>query len=152
MYLIGIDPGFKGAWGIVDHHGNYIACGDMINDGKFIMASHIYREISNACLGYDKMVIVEAVHSMPRQGVASSFKFGMAYGAAISIAQRFGDWQTVTPQKWKKEMGLTSDKDLSLKMARDLWLNAPVTKKKDVDKAEALLLAEYLRRKQYGHS
>ena len=149
MYYIAIDPGFKGAWGIVDHHSNYIACGDMLNDGKYIMASHVYREITNACSGYDKMCIVEQVHSMPNQGVASSFKFGMAFGAAISIAQRIGDWQTVTPQKWKKDMGLSKDKNLSLKLAKELWLNAPITKKKDIDKAEALLLAEYLRRKQH---
>ena len=55
-------------------------------------------------------------------------------------------WMLVTPQKWKKELGLTSDKDLSLNMARELWPDAPLARKMDNGRAEALLMAEWLRR------
>ena len=97
----------------------------------------------------DLEVIVEAVHSMPGQGVSSSFKFGMAYGAAISLAQRLNcPWHMVDPRRWKKSLKLDSDKDKSLLMARELWPRAPLARKKDNGRAEGLLLAEYLRREQ----
>jgi hypothetical protein len=54
----------------------------------------------------------------------------------------------VTPQKWKKDMGLTSDKDLSLAMARELWPTAPLSRKMDNGRAEALLMAEWLRKQE----
>jgi hypothetical protein len=97
----------------------------------------------------DLEIIIEMVHSMPGQGVSSSFKFGMAYGAAIAIAERFNCvWHMVTPQKWKKALQLDSDKNKSLELARELWPQAPLLRKKDNGRAEALLLAEYLRREQ----
>jgi len=84
---------------------------------------------------------------MPKQGVSSTFKFGMAYGAALSVAQRINtNFHTVSPRVWKKALKLDSDKNLSLSMARDLWPTAPLARKKDNGRAEALLLAEYLRR------
>ena len=52
----------------------------------------------------------------------------------------------VTPQAWKKAMKLTSDKKQSLAMARELWPNAPLNFAKHDGRAEALLMAEYLRR------
>jgi crossover junction endodeoxyribonuclease RuvC len=71
----------------------------------------------------------------------------MAYGVALSIAERFScPWQLVTPQRWKKDMKLTSDKKESLSMARQLWPTAPLKRLKDNGRAEALLLAEWFRR------
>jgi Holliday junction resolvasome RuvABC endonuclease subunit len=142
----GIDPGFSGAWGMIDEHGKYVSCGDMINDGKFILSHHVWAEMSQARDKQDIEVVVEAVHAMPKQGVSSMFKFGMAYGAAISLAQRFNvQVNGVAPRVWKKALKLDSDKDLSLSMARDLWPNAPLARKKDNGRAEALLMAHWLR-------
>ena len=142
----GIDPGFSGAWGMIDEHGKYVSCGDMINDGNFILANHVWAEMSQARDRQDIEVVVEAVHSMPKQGVSSTFKFGMAYGAAISIAQRFNvHVNGVAPRVWKKALKLDSDKDTSLLLARELWPNAPLSRKKDNGRAEALLLAYWLR-------
>jgi len=84
---------------------------------------------------------------MPGNGGVSMFNFGAAYMACIAVAQRSRDpWMLVRPQKWKKDMGLTSDKAESLDMARELWPAAPLTRKKDNGRAEALLIAEWLRR------
>jgi hypothetical protein len=52
----------------------------------------------------------------------------------------------VTPQKWKKDLKLDSDKNKSLALARELWPLAPLERKKDNGRAEALLMAEWLRR------
>lgn len=149
MMYLGIDPGFSGAWGMIDHNGKYQSCGDMLHNDKHILSRAVWAEMCQAVDRQDLEIIVESVHSMPRQGVASTFKFGMAYGAAISLAERFNcPWHLVAPKKWKKLLGLDSDKDNSLELARSLWPNAPLSRKKDNGRAEALLLAEYLRREQ----
>jgi Holliday junction resolvasome RuvABC endonuclease subunit len=146
LYL-GIDPGFSGAWGMIDHNGKYQSCGDMLNNGKHILSRYVHAEISQAVDRQDIQGVIESVHSMPGQGVSSSFKFGIAFGMAIAIMERINcPWMLVTPQKWKKEMGLTADKNESLDMARQLWPTAPLARKMDNGRAEALLMAEWLRR------
>lgn len=149
MMYLGIDPGYTGAWGLIDHNGKYQSCGDMIHNEKHILSRLVFAEISQAVDKQDLEIILESVHSMPGQGVSSSFKFGMAFGAAIAIIERFNcTWHLVTPQKWKKTLQLDSDKNKSLELARQLWPNAPLSRKKDNGRAEALLLAEFLRREQ----
>jgi hypothetical protein len=152
MLYLGIDAGFSGAWGIVDHHGNYQGCGDMHHTDKHILTNKVMDEILYVRGCNDLEVVVEAVHSMPKNGVASSFKFGVAFGGAISLAERLRcTWQLVTPQVWKKALGLDSDKQKSLDLARKLWPDAPLKRKKDNGRAEALLLAYWLRN-QNGHN
>lgn len=149
LYL-GVDPGFSGAWGMVDHHGKYQSCGDMLNNGKHILSRYVHAEIVQAIDRQDIQGVIESVHSMPGQGVSSSFKFGIAFGMAIAIMERINcPWMLVTPHKWKKDMGLTSDKNLSLAMARELWPNAPLERKMDNGRAEALLMAEWLRKGEF---
>jgi hypothetical protein len=147
MLIFAIDPGFSGAWGAINHTGKYHTCGDMLNDGYSIDTESVWGEILTARDGQDCEVVIELVHSMPAQGVASSFKFGMAYGAAVALAQRFhSPCHMIRPQVWKKGMGLSSDKNESLDMARMLWPDAPLKLKKHDGRAEALLMAEYWRR------
>ncbi len=147
MIYVGVDPGFSGAWGMVDHHGKYVSCGDMLHDDKYIDSRMVHAEMAQALDKQDAEFVIEFVHAMPQQGVSSTFKFGMAYGAAIAILQRFkSPFHAVPPRVWKKAMGLDSDKAKSLDMARELWPLAPLLRKKDNGRAEALLMAEWLRR------
>lgn len=149
MLIFGFDPGKTGAWGAITHNGDYHACGDTYFDERGILTEKMWAEICMARDGQDCQVIVELVHSMPRDGVRSAFAFGSAYGATLALAQRFNcTWHMVTPQRWKKALQLDSDKQKSLDLARELWPNAPLSRKKDNGRAEALLLAEYLRREQ----
>ena len=144
---IGIDPGFSGAWGSIDHHGAYLGSGMMENDGKQIFTEKVVNEIRKTIYGVHPEVVIEAVHAMPGQGVSSSFKFGVAYGAALAIAERLrGTTHLVSPRVWKRDMDLSSDKKQSLDMARLLWPEAPLKRQKDNGVAEALLLAEWYRR------
>ena len=146
MIYLGIDPGFSGAWGMIDHHGTYRACGDMHHTDKYLLTTFIWEELLAARQGDDLEVVVETVHSMPRQGVASSFKFGVAYGGAVALAERLSSaWHMVTPQVWKKALKLDSDKNKSMLLARELWPDAPLKRQKDNGRAEALLLAHWLR-------
>ena len=146
MIYLGFDPGFSGAWGMVNHRGEYVGCGDMINNGKHILTDEVMHEINKARMGDDIEVAIELVASMPKQGVASTFKFGMAFGATIALAERLHcPFHFVTPRIWKKTLGLDSDKNRSLALARNLWEEAPISRQKDNGRAEALLIAEWLR-------
>jgi crossover junction endodeoxyribonuclease RuvC len=148
--IIGLDPGLSGAVGIIDHTGRFIASIDMPHENKVIDTDKLWSEIAQSTAGMDKEFVLEIVHAMPKQGVVSVFNFGMAYMAAISVAQR-SRWPThyYTPQKWKKALGLTSDKKESLKMARELWPQAPLKLAKHDGRAESLLIAEFFRREMY---
>ena len=142
MIYVGIDPGFSGAWGAVDHNGTYRGCGDLHHDSNVIHIDLVRDDLLHAVRGDDFEVVIESVHAMPGQGVSSTFKFGKAFGQVIALAQMMNcPWHFVTPQKWKGDLGLTSDKEDSLNLARHLYPDAPLTRKKDNGRAEALLIA-----------
>jgi hypothetical protein len=72
MSVIGIDPGISG--GIA-----------LIKNGNAVVAKmgHTERdtyEILQSYAEHEPFAYIESVHSMPKQGVASSFKFGVNYG------------------------------------------------------------------------
>jgi len=148
MLIVGIDAGLTGAWGMIDRHGKYWSHGDMHHDNEGILDTEkIWSEMAQARDGQDIVAVVEKVHAMPKQGVSSTFKFGMAFGGACSLARRFKtEVVMVTPQLWKKSLKLSSDKIQSLEMARELFPNAPLHLKKHNGRAEALLIAEFYRR------
>ena len=92
------------------------------------------------------IAIIEQVHAMPKQGVSSSFQFGRSYGAAEACCQLLAPKvEYVSPAVWKKAMGLGSEKQSSLDMAKltfgrnELW-----NVKANDGIAEAALLCIYL--------
>lgn len=153
MLYCGIDPGaVSGAWAVIDHNGKYWSCGDIPNIGGKINTVDFKAELTQAIDRQDVEFCLESVHSFSGQGVASTFKFGRAVGAIDAVCEAFrSPVHYVTPQRWKKLLGLDSDKNKSLELARSLWPNAPLSRKKDNNRAEALLLAEYLRREQHEY-
>jgi hypothetical protein len=97
------------------------------------------------------LVILENVHSMPKQGVASSFCFGQGLGMWQGIIAALGlPLEMPSPQRWKKEMlaDQGKDKDASRFKAIALFpaLAAQMSRVKDDGRAEAILMAEYGRR------
>jgi crossover junction endodeoxyribonuclease RuvC len=73
-------------------------------------------------------IFLEQVHSMPEQGVSSSFNFGMGYGITHAVSDLCGDLNLVTPQKWKKAAGLIrKKKDAARILAQELWPYAEYT-------------------------
>jgi len=142
-YVIGIDPGISGAIGLVHTRlRTCLAVHDMPIDEKglidlkaTIMGEH----------GVPDAVFMEKCASMPGQGVASTFKFGLNNGMCRLWAAEFSmRWELVTPQAWKKHYSLIKKtKKDSLLLARRKWPNAPLDRQKDADRAEALLIADY---------
>ena len=100
--------------------------------------------------------MIEAVHSMPKQGVASSFSFGRGLGIWEGILSAYSiPYVKVSPQRWKKEMLADmprDNKDSSRIAATRLFPNASdmLARKKDDGRAEALLMAAYAQRLQKG--
>lgn len=88
---------------------------------------------------------LEKVHSMPGQGVASSFKFGQGFGhLEMALTAAKIPFTYVTPQKWQKELGCLTggDKNISKARAQQLFPHIKCTHAL----SDALLIAEYCRR------
>jgi Holliday junction resolvasome RuvABC endonuclease subunit len=142
----------SGAIGAVDDYGNYVASFDIEHKDKHILALVFKsRLLSIIDPKEGAEICMENVHSMPKQGVVSVWNFARAVGVISAVCEltRY-PVHLVTPQKWKKHFHLTADKEESLDMARYLWPEAKLKRKKDINKAEALLIAEYLRHTLHG--
>lgn len=146
--ILGIDPGLSGAVALLDHDGTLIDVWDVPHADGEIIAPELDRVIREAAFTCPDVVAwIEKVHSMPGQGVASTFRFGMAVGA---IKQAVGGngipINYVTPQAWKKAAGLIGkDKDASRARAIELHPNHShwFARKKDDGRAEAVLIARH---------
>lgn len=140
MNIFGVDPGASGAiafmrLGIIHTHkldgteqeaADFLKCWNDLDEG-------------------DSFAFIERVHSMPKQGVASSFKFGQSYGFLRGILTGLKiPFEEVTPQKWQKELGCLTkgDKNVSKQKAGQLF---PDTKWTHAT-ADAALICEYGRR------
>ena len=93
--------------------------------------------------------MLENVHSMPKQGVASSFKFGRNFGNLEGLLTGSKiPFDYVTPQKWQKELGCLShgDKNVTKSKAQRLFPHLKITHAI----ADALLIMEYCRKIKEG--
>lgn len=87
---------------------------------------------------------VEAVHSMPRQGIASTFSFGVSYGVLRGVLAATGiPWTLVTPQEWGRLVRLPKGPDAARQRVVQLYPqhSALFARARDHDRADALLLA-----------
>jgi len=102
-----------------------------------------------------KQVVVENVHAMPKQGVSSTFKFGMGCGIIHGVCGALKLPMTlVAPGKWKAFHGLKgSDKELSRQLAIRKWpfFNSSLDLKKNADRAEALLIGDWFYARSVTH-
>lgn len=140
--ILGVDPGVSGAVAFLFPDDMDVIVMDIpVVDGQ-VDAVSLARTISAV---NPTVAIVEKAHSMPKQGVASTFKFGMSYGAILGIVGALKlPLYLVRPQQWKKEFGLGADKEQARAMAIRLWPDEDrFTKKKDHGKAESALIARY---------
>ena len=150
---IGIDPGLSGALAILDGNGATELVTDLpvIRDRTlaWIDGSALQSILLDAIRGRPTRAIVERVSAMPRQGVASSFQFGVGFGSILSVLQALHiPLELVTPAMWKRALGLSSDKNASLHKARLLFPTAELHLAKHDGRAEALLIAHWSRMQQ----
>jgi hypothetical protein len=82
--------------------------------------------------------------SLPAQTIASQFDtFGTL---RAELARQAESLQFVSPQAWKKLFGVGNDKEAARACCLRLYPDAPVTRVKDHNRAEAILVAHWLRR------
>lgn len=86
---------------------------------------------------------------MPGQGVTSMFHFGKSAGYIEGVLKTKGiPFDLISPQKWKKQYDLHSDKEKSIAVCKELFpdvnlLRTSRCKKESDGMAEALLIANY---------
>ena len=162
MIIIGIDPGISGAICFIKN-GKIIDVVEMpsMAEGKKnkrqvngAEVTNIFNKVINT--NHDKMgsrdenevkVVIEHVTAMPGQGVTSMFNFGQSFGvikgicAAMQLPIFF-----VRPAKWKKHFELiNTQKDASRTKAIEMFpkISPILSKKKDSNKADAILIASF---------
>ena len=145
---IGNDPGLSGAIAILNTEGAIESLRDLpiIRDKSlaWVDGSELQSIIMAALRGRAAVAVIERVSSMPGQGIASSFAFGVGFGSLLSVLQALHiRIEFVTPAVWKRSLGLSKDKDASLHKARLLFPLAELHLKKHDGRAEALLIAHY---------
>src|SRR5262249_33911103 len=150
--ILGVDPGINGAVAVIE-----------IVDGIDGTAPKLIDVIDIPVLGTAAKTRVDAIGlrnwiethhpdfagveragSMPRQGVASAFKFGRAAGVIEAVVACCGvPMVLVEPSKWKRALRLNSDKEVSRQLAIQLFPHAHdlLALKKHHQRAEAMLIA-----------
>jgi crossover junction endodeoxyribonuclease RuvC len=155
MLIIGIDPGISGSICFFEN-GKIIDVIEMptMTEGKKnkkqVNGVQIFNEFSkriDKTNNENTRVVIEQVSAMPGQGVTSMFNFGQSFGilkgvcAAMQLPMFF-----VRPAKWKKYFNLiNSQKDASRTRAIEIfpYFSAQLSKKKDSNKADAILIASF---------
>ena len=153
MLIIGIDPGISGSISFFED-GKITDVVEMptMTEGKKnkrqVNGSQIYNEIFkriNKIEKQDLKVVIEQVSAMPGQGVTSMFNFGQSFGILKGICSAMQlPMYFVRPAKWKKYFGLiNSEKDASRTRAIEMfpYFSSHLSKKKDSNKADAILIA-----------
>ena len=155
MLIIGIDPGISGSICFFED-GKILDVIEMptMNEGKKnkrqVNGAQIYNEITdriNKLQKKDVRVVVEQVSAMPGQGVTSMFNFGQSFGIIKGICSAMQlPLYFVRPTKWKKYFNLIkSEKDASRTRAIEIfpYFSSQLSKKKDSNKADAILIASF---------
>jgi crossover junction endodeoxyribonuclease RuvC len=116
------------------------------NEYNEIAMARALKEFS-AC-GTEVVVILEKVSAMPGQGVTSMFNFGMGFGLWRGMLSAFEiPYSLVHPATWKSVImrDMPKEKDAARMRAIQLYPQAAVelSRKRDIGRADALLLAHY---------
>ena len=155
MLIIGIDPGVSGSICFL-RDGKILDVIEMpvMSEGKKnkkqVNGAQIFNEITKKINSNPETkirVVIEHVTAMPGQGVTSMFNFGQSFGIlkGICSAMRLPMF-FVRPAKWKKYYNLiNSEKDASRTRAIEIFPNfsSQLSKKKDSNKADAILIASF---------
>mgnify|MGYP001270731358 FL=1 len=155
MLIIAIDPGINGAIcffenGEVKDVFEMPTMAEGKKNKRQVNGHQMYNELTHRIQKYktlDVNVVVEQVSAMPGQGVTSMFNFGQSFGvikgicAAMQLPIFF-----VRPAKWKRHFELiNTQKDASRTKAIEMFpkISSILSKKKDSNKADAILIASF---------
>jgi len=177
MLYLGIDPGQSGGLALIDYVGNHSA---VLLQPMPETERDVWDWITANVGDETAVAMIEQVHTMPGQGIASSGKFMQGYGFLRGCLTAAGiPFEAVRPQQWIKGLdipqrarhtktkrvqvsrgknkgewrnqkyGGETDREWKTRLkahAQQLFPKAQVT----LATADALLIAEYCRRKNEG--
>lgn len=148
--IVGIDPGITGAIAVLDGIArvwDMPVSAKLSGKGQQVSAYGFAELLHGIGVSSHVDVYVEQVGPMPKQGVTSVFSFGRSAGVLEgALAMLRCKVVMVRPQTWKKRAGLLrADKDAARTLAMQTWpaLAPELSRKKDVGRADALLIALY---------
>ena len=155
MKIIGIDPGLSGAIAILENN-KIVSIFEIpvMSEGKKnkrqLNSAQLVKLLKdNISKNEEVSVVVEQVNAMPGQGVTSMFNFGQTFGSIKGICAALNlPIFYVRPAKWKKHFELiNSSKDASRTKVIEMYpsISTRLSRKKDVNKADAILIARYFR-------
>jgi len=157
--IIGLDPGLSGAIGVIGPSGycdvldiptiGYTVGGKQRRTYDIPNLSQMLKQFA----AQRAMAFVEEQSTRPQQSSTSAKKIGYGEGILHGLLVSFDiGYEVVRPQQWKKEMldGMGKEKQDSILAAQRIYsmdkdLVRRLTQRHD--RAEALLIAEYGRRK-----
>jgi len=142
--ILGIDPGISGGAVLLAKDKVFIETVVFSHITSTDVANWLIKATPDITIAY-----IEQVHSFPGQGVSSTFKFGQNFGLWIGFLTALKiPFQFVQPLKWQTAMSCKTggDKNISKARAQELFPHLKITHAN----ADALLIAEYGRRKEIG--
>lgn len=144
MIILGIDPGITGA--IAKLNGRSLEVDDIPVAGKRVepqaLFDRLWRYVENE--SDEVRAFIERAQAMPKQGVASTFNYGMTYGMLLAgLAAAEIPYEEVSAAKWKRALRISKEKDVARRRASELMPQGascwPL--KKHHNRAEAALIA-----------
>jgi hypothetical protein len=157
--ICGIDPGLSGALAFLDHRGELLALDDIptMQNPDAGRKTTIKREVDVLALrdllrlripaDEEALVFLEHVSTVGGRGTQAMLSLASTKAAIASVARLlYLPINRVHPAAWKRFYGLDGDKVACLEKARELYPDAPLTRAKDHNRAEALLIARWAQR------
>lgn len=153
LVFIGIDPGLSGAVAIIDGHRVWLHDAPVVKVKK---TEYLPDQAADLLRPYTRRgyAILEAVSGRPGQGAASARSIGLGFGLWLGILASLEiPREMVQPGVWKRTFSLLGcDKGASRLRAQSLFpqVRDELRLVKHDGRAEALLMAEYARRRHGG--
>jgi Holliday junction resolvasome RuvABC endonuclease subunit len=142
MRVLGIDPGsVSAAFALYDTEGLALV-DDVPTVDRQVDGAEFARLIDTH---KPDMAIIENVGAFPKQGISSSFRFGMGCGLLRGVVLAKGiPLREVSASNWKKHFKLNREAEKSRSLAIKMFpAVSGLHRKRDHNRAEALLLAVY---------
>ena len=148
--LLAVDPGLTGAIAFLHDDGTFYKVEDMAvtqaGRGRKVKnevnAAALYAQLHG--LPVPSTVVIERVHSMPKMASGTVFSMGDSFGVVRGVTAALGiPTVFVDPREWKKHFGLSSDKEQSRAKAVQLYPTAPLSRVKDHNRAESILICRW---------